>query len=180
MVATDTRGQSQTIRRGGGPRRSDFRLDAHRVFAKISGGLMKEGTSQMNDLTTNTSNLDQIFHRIKVVLTQARAQAWQAVNTAMVSSYWEIGRIIVEEEQKGQSRAEYGKRLLDVLSERLTSEFGKGVDRTNVAKMRSFYLSYPIVDALRLQLSWTHYRLLLRVEKPEARAFYEAETVNAR
>ena len=107
-------------------------------------------------------------------------RAYRAINAAMVAAYWEIGRIIVEEEQKGQQRAEYGKGLLVELSQRLTADFGKGFDRTNIQQMRAFYLAYRIRDALRHELSWTHYRLLLRVERPEARAFYEAEAVNAR
>jgi len=99
----------------------------------------------------------------------------------MVAAYWEIGRVIVEQEQEGQQRAEYGRALITELSSRLKSElFGKGFDPSNLAKMRAFYLSYPIFDAVRPELSWTHYRLLLRVDKPEARAFYEAEAVNAR
>ncbi len=133
----------------------------------------------MTDITKDHESLDRVYGRIKDVLTQARSRAWQAVNSAMVTSYWEVGRIMVEEEQRGKARAGYGQRLLDVLSRRLTDEFGKGFDRTNVAKMRAFYLAYPIVDALRPQLTWTHYRLLLRLEKPEARSFYEAEAVNA-
>src|SRR5205823_14022344 len=100
------------------------------------------------------------------------------INSAMVLAYWEIGRAIVEEEQQGRERAEYGQRLLRELSRRLTSEFGRGFDRSNLFHMRGFYLAYPKVDALRRQLSWTHYRLLLRVENPEARSFYEAESVN--
>lgn len=134
----------------------------------------------MGKLSGKDKGVDQIYQRISDVLSDARGRAWQAVNTAMVSAYWEIGRIIVEEEQKGESRAEYGTYMLDVLSERLTADFGKGFDRTNVSKMRAFYLGYPIIDALRPQLTWTHYRLLLRVEKPDARAFYETEAVNAR
>ena len=91
----------------------------------------------------------------------------------MVAAYWEIGRAIVEQEQQGQQRAEYGKGLLVELSQRLSAEFGRGFDRSNLWHMRSFYLSYPILDAVRRELSWTHYRLLLRVDKPDARAFYE-------
>ena len=98
----------------------------------------------------------------------------------MVAAYWEIGRAIVEQEQQGQERAGYGKALLEELSVRLKSEYGKGFDPSNLAKMRALYLTFPILDALRPELSWTHYRLLLRVDKPEARAFYEAEAVNAR
>src|SRR5574337_1112648 len=131
----------------------------------------------MSDIEKSGGNFENVYRRVREVLTQARDRALQAVNTAMVASYWEVGRIMVEEEQRGMARAEYGQRLLDTLSQRLTAEFGKGFDRTNIAKMRAFYLAYPIVDALRPQLTWTHYRLLLRVDKPEARAFYEAEAV---
>jgi len=95
-------------------------------------------------------------------------------------SYWEIGRIIVNEEQKGKSRAAYGKKIISSLAQKLSAEFGKGFDERNLWFIRSFYLAYPKMNALRSELSWTHYRLLLRVEKPGARAFYEIEAVNAR
>ena len=98
----------------------------------------------------------------------------------MVCCYWEIGRVLVEEEQQGQERAEYGKRIIQELSKRLTSEFGKGFDKSNLWNMRLFYLAYPKIDAVRRELSWTHYRILLRVEKPESRGFYENEAINAR
>lgn len=98
----------------------------------------------------------------------------------MVAAYWEIGRVIVEEEQKGTARAGYGTQLLQSLSQRLMADFGKGFDRTNLQFMRVFYLLYPNCDALRRELSWTHYRTLLKVEKPDARSFYEQEAVNAR
>lgn len=123
----------------------------------------------MGKLSGKDKGVDQIYQRISDVLADARGRAWQAVNTAMVSAYWEIGRIIVEEEQKGESRAEFGTYMLDVLSERLTADFGKGFDRTNVSKMGAFYLGYPIVDALRPQLTWTHYRLLMRVRRRRLR-----------
>lgn len=123
---------------------------------------------------------EQIYQRVKEILTAGRSRAWQAVNVAMVSTYWEIGRIIVEEEQTGESRAEYGKRIIKSLAERLSAEFGKGFDHSNLWNMRAFYLAYQKIDAVRRELSWTHYRLLLRVEKPEARSFYETEAVNAR
>jgi predicted nuclease of restriction endonuclease-like (RecB) superfamily len=122
----------------------------------------------------------RIYQQIREVLIQARSRALQAVNTEMVACYWEIGRLIIEEEQQGEKRAEYGKRLIRDLSKRLTEEFGKGFDRTNLQHMRAFYLGFSNCDALRRELSWTHYRLLLRIEKPVARAFYEAEAVNSR
>ena len=115
------------------------------------------------------------YHAIRAVLIEARAYTARAVNTAMVVAYWEIGRLLVEEEQQGQRRAEYGTQLLALLSERLTAEFGKGFDASNLRYMRLFYQSFPIRDALRHNLSWTHYRLLSKVAKPEARAFYEEE-----
>lgn len=134
----------------------------------------------MSDLLTATSGFEQTYERIRAILDDARSRAYRAINVAMVTAYWEIGRVIVEEEQRGQQRAEYGRALLADLSKRLKSQFGRGFDRTNLQQMRALYLAYPICDALRHELTWTHYRLLLRVEKPEARAFYEAEAVNAR
>jgi predicted nuclease of restriction endonuclease-like (RecB) superfamily len=132
----------------------------------------------MSEVTTE--QFADIYQQIRNVLTQARARAWQTVNAEMVACYWEIGRLIVEEEQRGERRADYGKRLILELSQRLKSEFGRGFDKSNLWNMRSFFLNFPKVDALRRELSWTHYRLLLRVEQSEARAFYEAESVNAR
>ena len=140
----------------------------------------KTTLTQMSDDLPTSTGVQQIYQRIKAILSDARARAYRAINTAMVAAYWEIGRVIVEEEQQGRERAEYGKGLLADLSQRLTAEFGRGFDRTNLQQMRLFYLAYPICDALRPELSWTHYRLILRVERSEARAFYEAEAVNAR
>jgi hypothetical protein len=98
----------------------------------------------------------------------------------MVGAYWEVGRVIVEEEQAGKESAGYGKRVLEGLAGRLQAEFGKGFDQSNLRNMRTFFVTYPIRDALRHELSWTHYRLLLRLDNPTARAFYEAEAINAR
>jgi predicted nuclease of restriction endonuclease-like (RecB) superfamily len=125
-------------------------------------------------------SIEGVYLRVKDILDEARSHAFQAVNRAMVAAYWQIGRVIVEDEQAGQRRADYGKRVVSELSARLKAEFGKGFDPSNLSMMRAFYLAYPIFDAVRQELSWTHYRLLLRVEKSEARAFYEAEAVSAR
>lgn len=129
---------------------------------------------------TNDKAIQGIYRQIRDVFIQARSRAWQAVNTEMVVCYWQIGRLIVEEEQRGETRAVYGKGLIKKLSRKLTDKFGQGFHQRNLWVMRNFYLAYPKVNALRRELSWTHYRLLLRVEKPEARAFYETESVNAR
>lgn len=125
------------------------------------------------------SEFEQSYHRIREVLQDARHMAYRAVNAAMVRAYWEIGRVIVEEEQRGQARAEYGKELVADLARRLTDEFGAGFGRANLFHMKAFYLAFPKVDALRRELSWTHYRTLLKVERPDARGFYEQEAVNA-
>jgi predicted nuclease of restriction endonuclease-like (RecB) superfamily len=124
--------------------------------------------------------LDALHRQVREILAAARERAWQAVNTAMVDAYWDVGRAIVEDEQAGKPRASYGQRVLEGLAERLRAEFGKGYDPSNLRNMRAFFMIYPIRDALRRELSWTHYRLLLRVENPAARAFYEAEAINAR
>jgi hypothetical protein len=114
----------------------------------------------------NVSRFDIVYQQVRAVLASARDRAWQAVNTAMVDAYWEVGRIIVEEEQAGKGRADYGKRVLEELSVRLTADFGKGFDPSNLRNMRMFFLVYPIRDALRHELSWTHYRHLLRSINP--------------
>ncbi|MBN2578054.1 MAG: hypothetical protein JXB10_03605 [Pirellulales bacterium] len=134
----------------------------------------------MNEQLPTTPGFEQTCQRIKTILAEVRQNAYRAINVAMVTAYWEIGRITVEQEQQGQERAEYGKGLLVELSQRLTAEFGRGDDRYNLGEMRAFYLTYPIWDAVRPELSWTHYRLLLRAENPDARRFYENEAINAR
>lgn len=118
---------------------------------------------------------ETLYTAIAEVIQQARQQVRQAVNQQMVQTYWQVGRLIVEQEQQGQERAEYGKQQLKQLSERLRSEFGKGFDVTNLRNMRRFYLAFPIRDALRLELSWTHYRSLLRIESPSAQQWYANE-----
>ncbi|MEO1655805.1 MAG: PDDEXK nuclease domain-containing protein, partial [Bacteroidota bacterium] len=100
------------------------------------------------------------------------------VNFVMVETYWHIGQHIVEEEQRGKYRAEYGKNMIAYLSKQLTQELGKGYTNTNLKYMRQFYEVFPNRHALRDQLSWTHYRSLLRVENPQAREFYIQETIN--
>ena len=125
-----------------------------------------------NALDPFNSNL---YGAIRQVLETARRSAYKAVNFAMVQAYWQIGRLIVEDEQKGEVRAEYGKKVLEELARRLTAEFGKGYDARELRKMRQFYLQFQKWDAVRPELSWTHYRLLLRVEKPDAREWYMNE-----
>lgn len=104
-----------------------------------------------------------------VVLIAARSHAYRAVNFAMVKAYWNVGRLIIEAEQRGKTRAEYGKHLIKELSIKLTKDYGKGFNERNLWYIRNFYLIFPKVNALRAELTWTHYRLLLSVENELAR-----------
>ncbi len=122
--------------------------------------------------------MSSFYQKVADTLQTARTQAGYAVNSAMVEAYWEVGRQIVEEEQSGAHKAEYGKNILGYLSKRLTKEYGTGYDRTNLQHMRRFFLTFENCDAVRRELSWTHYRSLLRVEKPQAREFYIAEAIS--
>ena len=151
-----------------------------------------------------------LFDSIAELLRTARTNAYRAVNFVMVETYWNIGRMIVEEEQQGKEKAGYGEALLRSLSERLTLEFGKGFNISNLFAFRQFYLAFensaqcaefskgadyaesednssqlvqptdptapvPPRSILRSELSWSHYRLLIRVTKPEARSYYMHE-----
>lgn len=119
-----------------------------------------------------------LYQSIRTLLLAARAQVRQTVNTAMVQTYWQIGRVIVENEQGGQKRAAYGKQVLPELAKRLSEEFGAGFDVSNLRNMRLFFQHFPIRDALRLELSWTHYRSLIRIDNPQARDWYAKEAVD--
>ena len=119
-----------------------------------------------------------IFEEVKKVLQEARNKVYRTANNAMVEAYWNIGRIIVEK-QSGNEKAEYGAELLKNLSKEMTKEFGKGFTLTNLKYMRQFYLTFPKSHALSDQLSWTHYRLLMRVENENARNFYIEETIKS-
>ena len=131
--------------------------------------------SDNNITKSNISTSEQLFAEIRQILIGARQTAYKAVNFAMVTAYWNIGRLIVEDEQQGSTRAEYGKAVLADLSVRLTEEFGKGFDERELRRIRQFYLAFPKWDALRPELSWTHYRLLIRVQDEDARQWYMNE-----
>jgi predicted nuclease of restriction endonuclease-like (RecB) superfamily len=113
----------------------------------------------------------QFYSQIRDILSAARNKVYSAANFAMVEAYWHIGKSIVEK-QGGETRAEYGAGLIAELSARMTVDFGKGFTATNLKYMRQFYLAFPIGHTLRDQLSWSHYRLLMRVENEQARQFY--------
>lgn len=118
-----------------------------------------------------------LYESVRKVLQESRGQAYQAVNTAMLMAYWSVGKLIVEDEQNGKSRGAYGKGVLAILSERLVKEFGAGFGVRNLQQMKKFYLLFPNTNAVRSQLTWTHYRCLLRVENPEAREWYLNEAI---
>jgi predicted nuclease of restriction endonuclease-like (RecB) superfamily len=121
---------------------------------------------------------NNLYQNIAQILHEARKRTYRAINTAMIEAYWSIGQQIVEEEQQGKHRAEYGAKLLPYLAKKLQAEFGKGFDERNLRNMRSFYQCFPIWNAVRTELTWTHYRLLLKVTNEKARYFYIAESID--
>lgn len=126
---------------------------------------------------SNPANQDT-YNTVRGYVIAAQRQVTAAVNSAMVNAYWNIGKQIYE--ACGESeRAEYGKQLLQYLSDKLTAEFGKGFTVSNLRNMRQFYLTFQNRDAVRSELSWTHYRSLMRVNDEAAREFYLEETVKS-
>ena len=120
-----------------------------------------------------------IYNSIKILMENARKDVAKQVNSILVRTYWEIGRIIIEEEQKRSDRAEYGKQLLIELSKKLSKEYGKGFSRSNLQNMRNFYLLYPICQTLSGKLTWSHYCELLSISDNSKRNFYEKESINS-
>lgn len=138
----------------------------------------------MSNLTPETPapapgrDIAPLLGELRQLIADARSRALRAVDSIQVRTCWEIGRHIVEFEQGGQARAAYGKRLLPMLAGQLTQEFGKGFDASNLRYMRPLYLAFPKCDALRHELSWTHYRLLTRVDNEAARQWYMREAAD--
>lgn len=120
----------------------------------------------------------QFYEQIKKILSEARNKVYQSANFAMVEAYWNIGKSIVEQ-QGGEGKADYGARLIVELSKQMTADFGKGFTVANLKNMRQFHLTFPKSYALRSELSWTHYRLLMRVENENAREFYTEEAIKS-
>ena len=123
-------------------------------------------------------NAEQTYHSIRNSIVSAQHRLSTAVNSAMVTTYWEIGEQIFKACGEND-RAEYGKKLLEYLSEQLIAEFGKGFDKSNLRKMRQFYCTFPIRDTLCPELSWSHYRVLMRINDEQARRFYMEECAKA-
>lgn len=129
----------------------------------------------------NIPSVEKFIEEIKVLLHGARNYVTNQINTVMVSTYFEIGRRIVEQEQNGSLRAEYGENVLNELSDKLTKEFGRGFSTTNLKQMRSFYVAYGQSNTIRqtvsdeFKLSWSHYLKLMRISDVNERRFYEIE-----
>lgn len=143
------------------------------------GSIKKSGTSLDVDL-------EDIYQTVVYYIRQARENVVKSVNTEQVIAYWHVGKTIVEKEQRGQARADYGKQLIKGLSDRLNREFGRGFGTSNLAYMRQFYLTYPdrilhgasgksLKVDFNPNLSWTHYRAFMRETRDEVRKFYEIE-----
>ena len=128
-----------------------------------------------NQLTPNNPLVQEIRELVK----NARTTVAQQVNTQLLSTYWQIGRAIVEYEQQSQLRAEYGKQTLKELAKELTRELGKGFSRSNLQNMRAFYLAYEKCQTVSGKLSWSHYCELLSISDANKRSFYEKEAVNS-
>lgn len=120
---------------------------------------------------------DLLFQSVKELVIQSREKVFRMANSTLLLTYWQIGKLIVEDEQKGKERAAYGKYTLKNLSKKLTLEFGKGFDESNLRNMRAFYQVFPICDALRHELSWTHYRLLIRLTGQNKIDYYINESI---
>jgi len=120
-----------------------------------------------------------LYNDIKKLIIQAKREVYSAVNSTMTKTYWNIGKRIIEEEQEGKERAEYGKALLKKLSVKLTKEFGRGYSEDNLKNMRRFYLAFQKSETLshKFKLSWSHYIFLTRISDIEERNFYEIEAV---
>jgi len=131
---------------------------------------------QPSNLTqTDAHDIGGLLAGLREVIKTARQQVLHAVDVVQVQTCWTVGQHIVEFEQGGAARAAYGKRLLADLAQSLTTEFGKGFDASNLRYMRLFYKAFPKCDALRHELSWTHYRSLLRIDETAARLWYMNE-----
>ncbi|PSR56186.1 DUF1016 domain-containing protein [Adhaeribacter arboris] len=129
----------------------------------------------MNSIQTGK----ELLTAVKEIIIQAKSLAFKNNNSILLQMYWQIGKLIVEDEQQGKAKAAYGKEVLKNLSRQLTLEFGKGFDESNLRNIRQFYIAFPIRDALRHELSWTHYRILSRLESEGLREKYLQHAVES-
>lgn len=132
-----------------------------------------------NSRFIGSSEIASVVLEIRTLLENARSNVARQVNSELLNTYWNIGRIICEYEQSNPVRADYGKQTLKELAHALTNEFGKGFSRANLYNMRLFYLTYEKIQTLSGKLTWSHYCELLSISDPHKRSFYEKEAVNA-
>ena len=132
-----------------------------------------------DQLMPTNQDISLVVHEIGDLLAAARSNVARQVNNELLSTYWNIGRIIAEYEQTVPERADYGKQTLKELSKALTAEFGKGFSVSNIQFMRRFYQTYQIQQTASVKLSWSHYCELLSISDPDKRSFYEKEAVNS-
>ena len=125
------------------------------------------------------NNQMKLFSAVANIISTARQLAYRTSNNILLNMYWQIGHLIVEEEQGGKQKAAYGKAVLKQLSHQLTLEFGKGFDERNLNNMRAFYLAFPIWNAVRTELSWTHYRMISRIENTDFRIQYMLHSIES-
>jgi predicted nuclease of restriction endonuclease-like (RecB) superfamily len=126
---------------------------------------------------SNIESQHALFASVKDIIVSARQQAYRNSNSILLHMYWQIGRLIIEDEQGGKEKAVYGKAVLKNLSLQLTQEFGKGFDESNLRNIRQFYLAFQKRDAVRHELSWTHYRIISRIENETLRSQYVTHSV---
>jgi predicted nuclease of restriction endonuclease-like (RecB) superfamily len=138
---------------------------------------LKKSNKKVSE-NTSINSIEKLYNHIKQIIEEGKNNAYRAVNFAMVQTYWQIGKLIIEEEQSGKQKAEYGKELIESLAKKLSSAYGKGFNSSNLWYMRQFYSTFGKLHALRGELSWTHYRLLLKVEREDARQFYIQESID--
>lgn len=132
-------------------------------------------------MANDIDNYHKVITDIKGIISSGREGAYNAVNKAMVFTYWHVGKRIVEQEQAGKERAKYGQALIEILAAELTKEYGKSFSKRNLQYFRKFYLAFPneaIVNACVHNLNWSHFRALLRVPDENARLWYMNESVN--
>lgn len=132
----------------------------------------------MNDVKPIDVSLTGFVNEIKQIINTARTQAVRSVDTCRVQMYWAIGRRIFEKEQQGKKRADYGKYLIKNLAKEIEPEYGSGFGERQLKFCRQFYKTYPKRNALRSQLNWSQYRMLIQISDPDKREYYELEAVN--
>ncbi len=149
-------------------------VSLHREFVRKNVILIE----QIVVMSTLTSMQETFVSDIRTIINNARITAVRSVGFCRVQMYWQLGRRIFEEEQQGKERADYGSYLIKNLALRLEPEYGSGFGHRQLERARQFYREYPIASAVRSQLNWAQYRLLMQISDPDKREYYELEAVN--